>query len=59
VWNSDVYVDQDIPVVQITSRSVQTGHSTRVTVCLRAETRLAARSNAAFFDSAALLVSSP
>ena len=49
-------IDQELPVIQITSRQIATAGSSRATVCLRAETRLSKRSNAAFFDNAELLV---
>ena len=55
-WSTPQLIDQTVPVIQITSARIPTSSSHWATVCLMAETRLSARSNAAFFDNAELLV---
>jgi hypothetical protein len=54
-WGDTLTVGQSGGTVQLIAPDVVVGRDGRVTVCLRAENILPARSNAAFFDKAALI----
>lgn len=54
-WGDTLTIDQSNGTVQLVAPSVVVGRAGQVTICLRAENVLPTRSNAAFFDNAALI----
>jgi serine/threonine protein kinase len=54
-WGDTLTIDQSSGAVQLVAPIVVVGRDGQVTVCLRAENILPARSNAAYFDDAALI----
>lgn len=54
-WGDELTIDQSSGTVQLVAPIVVVGRDGQVTVCLRAENILPARSNAAYFDDAALI----
>ena len=54
-WGDTLTIDQSSGIVQLVSPNVVVGRDGQVTVCLAAENVYPGRSNAAFFDNAALI----
>jgi serine/threonine protein kinase len=55
-WGEELLVDQSLGTVQLVTPQVVVNDGERVTVCLYAETLYPARSNAAYFDNATLII---